>query len=488
VSFSVISFAQESGSKLERGIWDYKHENYEEALELLKAAREDDANSSLAAYYLGITYKKLQDYKNARPHLEAAVTMTPKIKGALIELIDLLYRLDELDEAKKWVMVAEGEGIRPAQTAFLKGLTLLKEGRDIDDAIASLKNARELDDSLSQVVKYQIGIAHLKSKKLKEAKRIFNEIEKADPTTDLALFSRGYVRVIDKRFEDARPLRLTFGTFYQYDDNVTLRPLGEVLATDITDDRDNRIVYAGSAELNLRYLDYLGAKLGYAFYYGDQLSLDSFDVFSQIFAAQPGIYFEDVAITFPITLSCLRVDDRDYLNVFNIGNLTSAMINPEHMLQWGFGYKKKDFKWPVVTFDESRDGDEYLGHLAHYYFYTKDKKGFVVVKHEINFDDTKGSNWEYFGNQTTVTSVIPLDDKLKLTVAGKFFLQDFRNENSIFNDERLDMVFQVSGLLTYEILKGAEIQIQYTRVNNASNIAIYDYERNVYSAGVQFKF
>ena len=141
-----------------------------------------------------------------------------------------------------------------------------------------------------------------------------------------------------------------------------------------------------------------------------------------------------------------------------------------------------------MTFDENRDGHEYLWHLAHYYFYTKDKKGFVAVKHEMNVDDTKGSNWEYFGNQTTVTSVIPLHDKLKLTVAGKFFLQDFRNENSIFNEERLDTVFQVSSLLTFEIVKGTEIQLQYTRVNNGSNIAIYDYRRNIYSAGVQFKF
>ena len=121
LQFSVISLAQEGGSELEKGIWHYKHENYEEAVKLLKGARSKDPDSSLAAYYLGITYKHLQDYKKARPNLEAAVKLKPPIKGALIELIDLLYKLGETKEAKKWINVAEKEDIRPAQIAFLKG-------------------------------------------------------------------------------------------------------------------------------------------------------------------------------------------------------------------------------------------------------------------------------------------------------------------------------------------------------------------------------
>ena len=55
--------------KLQQAIWDYKHENYEEALELLKPLRKEQPESTLIAYYLGITYKQLQDYNKARPNL-----------------------------------------------------------------------------------------------------------------------------------------------------------------------------------------------------------------------------------------------------------------------------------------------------------------------------------------------------------------------------------------------------------------------------------
>ncbi|MDB4349491.1 tetratricopeptide repeat protein [Omnitrophica bacterium] len=489
LSYTLIAFAQQQeGTDLEKGIWHYRHENFEEALALLKPVREEDPDSSLAAYYLGITYKKLQDYKSARPHLEAAVTLKPKIKGALIELIDLLYKLDEVDEAKKWVAVAEEEGIRPGQTALLKGLTLLKEGADIDGAVTSLRNARDLNYSLAQVVNYHIGVARLKSKKLKEAKDIFDKIVKEDPESDLAVFAQEYLDLINNRLEEARPVKLAFGTFYQYDSNVTLKPVGDVLATRITDDRDNRMVYTGSAEVNLRFFENLGTRMAYAYYYGDQLSLDTYDVFSQVFAVQPTIYLKDVAIIFPASYDYLRVDDREYLNSVNLGNLTSIMLAPEHMLQAGFTYKKKDFKWELASFDENRDAHEYIWQLAHHYFFTNDRKGFVTVKHEMNVDDTKGKNWEYFGNHTSVSSVIPLHEKMKLALAGKVLLHNFFNRHTAFGHERRDTIFQLSSLFSFEIVKGTELQLQYTYINNGSNIKLYDYTRNVYSAGVQFKF
>ena len=52
-----------------------------------------------------------------------------------MELIDLLYRLGETEEAKKWISVAEKEGVIPAQAAFFKGLALLKEGEDLEELL-----------------------------------------------------------------------------------------------------------------------------------------------------------------------------------------------------------------------------------------------------------------------------------------------------------------------------------------------------------------
>ena len=47
-----------AGDVLERGIAEYKAENYEEAFALFQKAREEHPESSVAAFYLGLVYKK----------------------------------------------------------------------------------------------------------------------------------------------------------------------------------------------------------------------------------------------------------------------------------------------------------------------------------------------------------------------------------------------------------------------------------------------
>lgn len=62
-------------NNLKRGIENLKDENLEEALEGFKAARDEAPDSSVAAYFLGITYKKMMDFeaaRNMRPSSQAA--------------------------------------------------------------------------------------------------------------------------------------------------------------------------------------------------------------------------------------------------------------------------------------------------------------------------------------------------------------------------------------------------------------------------------
>ena len=90
-------------SDMERGVWLYKHENYEEALGMFKKAKEGEPGSPVVEYYIGMTYKQLQDFSSAKPHLEAALTLEPKEAAALPELVSLLHQTDQIDEAKKWL-------------------------------------------------------------------------------------------------------------------------------------------------------------------------------------------------------------------------------------------------------------------------------------------------------------------------------------------------------------------------------------------------
>jgi tetratricopeptide (TPR) repeat protein len=111
----LLSYAE---APFEQCMKEFKEENYEEAIQHFLEARRLEPTSSTVAFYLGLTYKLTENYKAAVPYLRDAVTLTPRVKEALVELIDALYQTDDLKEAKEWIEVGEKEAIQPAVSSF----------------------------------------------------------------------------------------------------------------------------------------------------------------------------------------------------------------------------------------------------------------------------------------------------------------------------------------------------------------------------------
>ncbi len=485
ISFS-LSQEEKLSPTLERGIGLYKHENFDEALDVLKKARDEDPTSTLAAYYLGLDYKQLQNYKMAIPNLRDAVTYTPKIKGALIELIDCLYNYSELEEAHKWIGEAEREGIRPAQIAFLKGLILVKEEKN-SEAIAAFEKAKELDHAMEQASNYQIGIARIKSKEYTSAEKAFEEVVSSDPSSNLAKYANQYVEAINRRQEAMKPFRFSFRTAWEYDDNVVLKPESDVVGTNITDDADWRTVYTTSAEYNKRITDRFGIKAQHLFYFAKQNDLGFYDTLSNTVVVQPNFYFENDVLTVPVTYTHTIVDERSYLSTPTISGIYSHMLGEKYMGQVYLKYNNKNFLWTPSTPDEDRDSNGLETGAGWYAFFAK-RQGFLNLRYGFDREWTKGQNWEYLGNHLNATVLIPYKEKLNLALSGGVFFQDFVNTHTVFNEKRDDTIYTTAALVTYKVCKNSEFQLQYTHVQADSNVDIYEYRRNIYSVGMEVKF
>ena len=72
---------------LGQGIKEYKSENYEEALAVLTQAQAAGANGTVS-YYLGMTCKRMGDYRAALHHLENARRLGTTEPGLYRELAD----------------------------------------------------------------------------------------------------------------------------------------------------------------------------------------------------------------------------------------------------------------------------------------------------------------------------------------------------------------------------------------------------------------
>ncbi len=484
---SLISEAAEKLSPtLEKGIGQYKHENYDEAAVTLKKAREEDPKSTLAAYYLGLTYKQVQDYKEAIPNLRDAVTNPPKIKGALIELIDCLYQLNQLDEAKLWIAEAEKEGIRPAQTAFMKGLVLAKTG-DGDGAIKAFEEAMALDKSMTQAADYQIGICCLKDKKYDRAKRAFEEVILIQPGSNMANYANEYMNAIEKQGEAKKPFRVSAGIAWQYDDNVVLLPSDSNLVTNISDKGDSREVTTATADYELRANEKMTLLAHYGLYWAKQNDLGFYDTVTNNFILQPTFYFKNSVLTIPSGYNHSLVNDKAYLSNPVTTPIYNVMVGSHNMAQAFLRYQYLDYLWAPIIPDENRDGSDFGGGVGWYYFYAKNK-GFLNLRYGANRDWTEGANWNYIGNRATATLLVPVFDKLNWTVSGDMFLQGFTRSNSVSHIYRKDQVYTLSTLLAYKFYKDSEIQAQYTFVKDDSNISVYGYDRNITSIGVELKF
>ncbi|MBI5562830.1 MAG: tetratricopeptide repeat protein [Deltaproteobacteria bacterium] len=471
---------------VKQGIANLKGENLEEAIEDFKRARLEAPDSSVAAYFLGIALKKTQNYEEARKNLSDAIRLTPAVKEAVVELADVYYQLGDNGNAMTNIRLAEDAGIQPGETAFIKGLILLKEGKS-RDAIEALTRAKSLSPGLAQAADYQIAVAKVKEGNLKGAREMFKEIVVRDPNADIAEFAKQYIDAISARERAERELSLTVDLQYQYDDNVLLKPGDSSVAADVTNESDYAAVGMLRAEYSPRPAGPAGVKAQYSFYDNAHRKLASHDVMSHTFSIVPNYNLETGNLSAIASYNYTMVDDFKYLETYGItptyqfsvgkGQLASAFVKLQ---------EKKMLKLPL-TRDEDRSSDEWAAGLSWFYLLAGNK-GFVNLSYAFNHEDTRGANWQYMGHKLGAGVFYPLTDAIKVNVGGEAYFQDFEEKNTAFGKFRKDKTYTLSAMLSYALIGDIDAQVQYVHVRGDSNIAVYDYSKNVVSAGIEARY
>ena len=475
-----------------KGIELYKQEDYAKAIKILEKARKENPNSSAAAFFLGLSFKQLLDYDLALKHLEDAVSLTPRIKEALVELIEVIYQtyqVGKFEEAQKWISMAEKEDIFPAKIAFLKGLILQKEGKNMA-AIESFEKAKTLDKTMSQSADIQIALCYLQEKKPKAAKERLQAAVTFNPQSDLASFARQYQDLVEERIEAEKPLRLTLGIFGQYDTNVVLKPTESALAPDITDEAS----YTTASNIRLDYVPTLegpwlfNAQLAVSSTLHDKHSTTHDSITSGIYVA-PGYNFGTAALNLATRFNHSRVRSPDYdkyVSTLNVGPLYRRLLKQEHILELFAGYNVKEYYSPPLIPEEDRDSTGLNTYASWVWIF---KKGaFFNLKYEFSDENADGVNWVNQAHAFSVNTTIPLYEKLKLQLGGSTFVQDYKNTHTQLLIKRKDKNYSGVVGLNWEFYKNATLIFQFSKSRVDSNIGIYDYDRELYSLGIEYRF
>lgn len=466
-----------------RGADSLKEGNYEEAVEDFKKAREKDPKSSVAAFYLGVAYKKMQDYGEAKVNLRDAITLMPPVKEAVAELADVLYQLGEVEETLNVLSIAEKEGIESARTAYLKGLVLLKLGRG-KESVVFFEKAKSMDGQLSGSVDYQIALANLQDGNLAEAKKILKEIVIRDPNSDIAQYANQYIDAITKRLNEENPLTLAAGLQYQFDNNVVLKPGDVTVAGDIAHQSDSAAIATLRGEYSPKLKGHFGIKTQYSLYLSRYNHLSDYDVQSHTIAIVPNYNFRQSQVSLNASYNQTLVNDYKYLHDITISPSYMYLISERQFIRSSVRYLRKEYLRPPVNSDEDRDSGD-TGFGLSWVYLIADGKGFINARYDFNRENTDGVNWRYKGSKVGFSLLYPLIESLRLNLGGEGYAQDFEHTHTAFARKRNDTMYTMYSQVTYTLFNNIDLNAQYVFIRGDSNIALYDYDKSTITIGVE---
>ncbi|MFH1984895.1 MAG: tetratricopeptide repeat protein [Pseudomonadota bacterium] len=489
--------------ELLQGIDLYKQSAYLAAEAAFLKAREKEPGSSTAAFFLGLTYKQLAEYSKAAGQFQNAVELSPPIQEALVELVDVLIRMGQpgdLTAAEKWIGVAEKAGFAPAKITFLKGLLCGKQGR-YDDAVEAFEATKKLDPAYGQSSDFQIAMNLIRAKNLDAAKERLRQVVLLDPGSDLASFARQYQDSVDKRLEDV--WRFTASVSGLYDSNLLLR----------WNDTNDAPPWPGAVpsyspglngSLRVDYRPLVPGKWLFnaqgvfsGSLYQNQ-STDN-DTLSGGFYMVPGYDFGRYSLNIAANYnyaSKKRPYYQEASQYFSIGPMWRYVLKPAQVLEVFAGYDKKEFTLPATVDAADRDSDAFRTYIS--WLWSNAAGLFANIRLAYIDENANGAWWSNQGYQIVANTTIPATQRLRFQLGLQAFYKFYDNESpdprvingvgtAVF-EQRRDDIYQATGGVNFDLMKDLMLIVQYTYTRQFSNVAIYDYNRSIFSAGLEYRF
>jgi tetratricopeptide (TPR) repeat protein len=473
---------------LASGIKEYQEENYEEAVVTLQEARAKEPGSAQAAYYLGLAQYQTGSEQEAVLNLKMALTLSPPAKEAAVTLVNILNSQDDRQEAAKWIAWAEKEQVSPADIAYQKGILLDRQGES-DAAIKAFASAAKADSSYTQQSNLQIAGVHAKELDADEAVKSLQAVITSDPTSEMAEFARDLEKKLTTR-EGFKKWRFFGGITYQYDDNVVLSPSTTITGLQFPGKRDSSFSENAQIQYNAETLGRWQFSSQYSINNNNYFEIDTFNQFAQTLSLIPSYRRPKVTYSSPVTVSHSLLDYKNYLVSVSVKPTASIVLASDQIAQVAFGYTRKEFLQDPSSADENRDANVYNGLFSYMYIFGNGKS-VLTLRYEPSYEDAAGNNWTNFGNRLAIDLILPVMDKTFAILSGEGMWQNYLNASTVTlapGVKREDSIYSASVTLSRECMEGLFVNLIYNHTTANSNIAVYDYDRNVVSLGVEYRY
>ncbi len=498
-----------AGVYVDRGILKYDEKKYAEALQEFLQAFRIDPESAEVRYFLGITYLALDNADEAILHLEKARRLEANDLDMAFNLGVAYFAKGDYERAQTQFLFVHQRDPKRENLGFYLGFIHFNR-KEYERALAYFQENVSTDVRFQQQNRFYIGLTEHHLGRDAEATRDLGEAVALRPTSPLGQTAKLFAEAIAPR-PAPRRYRIEVRAGGSYDDNAPLTPTEDVLDLRRAPRRSPAEIALLRLEYDLiqREADTLTAS--YQIFSNTYEDLNGLDVLNHTWG---GNYIHRAKLgTLPAWYGAQYSYDYVLLdnNVFlsrhtGTGSLT-LFENDSNFTIAQYRFQDKDFRSPT-TLDlptEKRDGQNHLVGVSHIRVFAGGRH-FVRAGYQFEYEDTQGMDYRYFGNKASLGFQVTGPWDVRFQAGYDFQFRAYPNRNRLaltlnqlkdqgsdvqgapFRSLRRDSDHVFTALFSRDFAYGFNASLEFFKERNSSTFSLFDFDRNVVTLSVGWKY
>jgi Tfp pilus assembly protein PilF len=470
-------------------------QRWADAQVLLDQAVAADPDDAVAAYYHGLTLARLGNQAAAITELERALSVRPDLKPALLDLGILYFDTGQYPSAEQWLQRAHQQPETRFPAAFYLGMTKLRMG-DAAAAVPFFEEAGK-DPALRGAAQYYQALAMLRDGDTSEARTLLAQVETGPAEAETTVIAKQTLAggPAGGAPSDGKPWSVHANAGFGYDSNVGLVPSSSAAQRGLDTDGEMDGFFRVGAGAQYRMFENADGygDIGYNFYQSVHFSTSRFDLQSNridlTLATQPlydGLVQFGIAGLYDFYLL-------DYASFYQAGRGTpfvNIFTGDVAATQIFYSFGGQDFL--DNTFAPSRDAYINAAGIRQYFLLGAADRTMSVGYRWDDYDPLSrdGTDFAYMDNMFDVQFDFGIFDFAQGQIGYLFDLQDYEHPTSRtdYPIRRHDKQSQFVVQFSHRFADWISADIAYLGVLNDSNIADFEYDRNIIQANVWLQF
>jgi tetratricopeptide (TPR) repeat protein len=492
-----VRAAEQAEVEYDKGVLEYSNRNYLDALDHLRKAVELEPNNPDAQFYLGLTLTRLGEFPEAIAALEKTLQLDASKQYAHYHL-GLAYFLDKrYQEALRQFSLAEQFDPQKAATHFYLGQTLYQLKR-FSKAPPSFQRALELDPSLAPTAQYHRGLALYAAERDAEAQDAFGAAVRSAPETPLAHQAQRYLDALAQRAREQRLVQLQGTLGFEYDDNVILEPN----AIEISGQADGRTIFSLVGRLLPVRTPLWRLGVEYALFQSLHFDLNDFDIQSHTGGVFARLRLDRVTFHAAANYNYTLLDNSRFVEAFTVQPSATIKQSERLFAVVSMRYRTSNFFDDILAPQDPavRERDGWTIRVgAHQYWLFNQQRSAVRLSYHYEVSRNDGTDWEYDGHEIGLGLQTPLWWGVTLNVEGTYSRLDYLHVNSFHAEPlalltpadtraRLDDRLTGAVALIRPLGRFLTLTASYVHTSNLSNIAFFDYRRNIWTLALTGRY